>query len=191
MKSAKKELWIGLAFLVLSVAYFLGSMTISSYSGYGNQVVDSKFMPRLLGVMMAFLSVIQIITSYRKLSAEKNAPAAEEPAQPETEGAGAMTAANPEDAKENFDEDAYVKGSSWKSFAVIAVLLVLYVAAFKPIGFILSSIGFLLATMLFLTPKEKRSWVWIIGLSVVIPIAVYFLFVSGFKLKLPSGILNF
>ncbi len=183
MKDAKKELWIGAVFLVLSVAYFLGSFAISSYSGYGNQVVDSKFMPRVLGVMMAVLSGIQILTALKALrtAGSEEGPAAR---------AGAATASNPEEAKERFDEDAYVKGSSMRSFLVIAALLVLYVAAFKPLGFILSSAAFLFCAMLFLTPKEKRSWVWIIGLSVVIPVAVYFLFVSGFKLKLPAGILN-
>lgn len=184
MKNAKKELWIGIVFLALSVAYFLGSFAISSYSGYGNQVVDSKFMPQLLGVMMAVLSAIQILTA---LKAEKKG-------RMDDGGEGAQTAAatasTPEEAKESFDEDAYVKGSSMKSFLVIAALLVLYVAAFKPLGFILSSAAFLFCTMLFLTPKEKRSWLWIIGISVVIPVAVYFLFVSGFKLKLPAGILN-
>ncbi|MEG1584915.1 MAG: tripartite tricarboxylate transporter TctB family protein, partial [Anaerovorax sp.] len=101
------------------------------------------------------------------------------------------TASSPDEAKENFDEDAYVKESSFRSFAVIAALLVLYVAAFKPLGFILSSVAFLFCAMLFLTPKEKRNWIYIVALSVIIPIAVYFLFVSGFRLKLPAGILNF
>ena len=74
---------------------------------------------------------------------------------------------------------------------IIAAMLAFYVAAFKALGFILSSVLFLLGSISFLTPKGKRNWFWIAGLSVGIPIAVYFLFVSGFKLKLPPGILDF
>lgn len=188
MKNAKRELKIGIFFFVLSVAYLLGSLTIASYTGYGDQAVDSKFMPRVLGILMAGLSVIRMVGAIKQLRLENKGDVQAAAAQTTN---SAATAASPDEAKESFDEDAYVKGSSLHSFVVIAGLLVLYVAAFKPLGFILSSIAFLFGAMLFLTPKEKRNWLWIVGLSVVIPIAVYFLFVSGFKLKLPGGILNF
>ncbi len=78
-----------------------------------------------------------------------------------------------------------------RSVFIIAAMLAFYVAAFKALGFILSSVLFLLGSITFLTPKEKRNWFWISGLSAGIPIAVYFLFVSGFKLNLPPGILDF
>lgn len=197
MKNYKKELWIGIVFLALSIAYFIGSFSIATYGGYGNQAVDSKFMPRVLGGLMAVLSILQILITVRKnrkalaeaqsRAPEPAAPAPEAPEEIVEETMEEITASN----AENFDEDAIMKGSSTFSFCVIVVLLILYIALFKPLGFILSSIAFLLCSMTFLTPKTKRNWFWIIGISVVVPVAVYFLFVSGFKLKLPAGILNF
>ena len=187
MKNEKKELWIGIIFFVLSIVYFAGSFAIPSYSGYGQQTVDSKFMPRFLGIMLAILSVIQIIISYIKLKQSTNGKSTGS-----TElHTGSVTASNVDDAKKNFDEDAYIKGSSVHSIIVIGVLLLFYVATFKSLGFIVSSIIFLFCTILFLTPKEKRNWFIMLSLSIGVPIIVYFLFVSGFKLKLPPGILHF
>lgn len=183
MKHEKRERWIGIVFLLLGAAYFIGSFTISSYSGYGTQAVDSKFMPQVLGICMMVLSTIQIAETLKRKGPSSD-PAA-------GQADNAVTAANPEDAKEHFDEEGYIKGADIRSVLIIAAMLALYVAAFKPLGFILSSSLFLLGSISFLTPKEKRNWFWIAGLSVGIPAAVYFLFVSGFKLKLPPGILDF
>lgn len=185
MKREKKELWIGIVFLALSIAYFAGSFAIPSYSGYGQQTIDSKFMPRLLGIMLAILSILQIVVSYARLKRSLNRSKSSEAY------SGAATTSNMDDVKKSFDEDAYIKGSSIRSVVVIGVFLLFYVVTFKSLGFILSSMIFLLCTILYLTPKEKRNWFLILGLSIGIPIMVYFLFVSGFKLKLPPGILDF
>lgn len=185
MKNAKRDMWTGILFLALSLLYFAGSFSIATYSGYGNQTLDSKFMPRLLGILMALLSLIEIAVSWMKLKKHSGAP--EDPAPGE---AGAATASSVEDARKNFDEDAYVKGSSLKDILVVAALLLFYAATYKALGFILSSTVFLFCSIFFLTPKEKRSWFWLIILSVGVPFAVYFLFVSGFKMMLPSGILK-
>ncbi len=181
MNHKKRELWMGIVLLIFSIAYFAGSFTIPTYSGYGTQALDSKFMPRLLAVMMAGLSITHMIAVLRNkstLTDDKN------------KETGSMTADSLEDAQKNYDEDAILKGSSIRDVLVIAAFLIFYAAAFSSLGFILSSGIFLFGSILFLTPTEKRNWFWIVGLSVVIPVAIYFLFVSGFKLRLPSGILN-
>lgn len=188
MKKAKRDLWIGIVFLVLSALYFAGSFSIKRYSGFGDQIVDSKFMPRVLAAMMAVLSVIQMWTASKQLKGLRKEAGQEEE---EPEETGTVTASSVEDAKKNFDEDAYVKGSDIKDILVIGVLLLVYAGTFKLLGFAISSMIFLLGSILYLSPKEKRNWFWTIGLSVVIPFAVYFLFVYGFKMKLPAGILNF
>ena len=182
MKHTKRELWMGIVLLVLSAAYFAGSFSIPAYNGYGNQALDSKFMPRLLAVLMAVLCIIHIVSTMLAARRHDNEEA-EEP--------GELTAEDSKDARKHYDEDAILKGSSVRDILIIAVLLFLYVALFSSLGFVLSSILFLFCSILFLTPAEKRNWFWIIGLSVAVPLAVYFLFVSGFKLRLPSGILNF
>ena len=145
----------------------------------------SKFMPQVLGICMMLLSIIQIAGALRRKATQVS------PGPLAGQAENAVTAANPEDAKEHFDEEGYIKGANMRSVFIIAAMLAFYVAAFKALGFILSSVLFLLGSITFLTPKEKRNWFWISGLSAGIPIAVYFLFVSGFKLNLPPGILDF
>lgn len=71
------------------------------------------------------------------------------------------------------------------------VLIGLYVAAFNDIGFIITTFLFLLAEMLVLTPKEKRSMPVILAISVIAPIAIYALFVYAINSPLPKGIFGF
>jgi len=175
MKKIKIDLALGFFFLILSIFYYIGSYSIKAYAGYGGQAIDSKFMPRVLAVLLFILSILMIAASYKKYrSFHKDG---------EKHGGEELKA-------EEFDEEANVRNSNWRAFCVIAVLLILYVAAFKPIGFVISSSAFLFLAILYLTPGKQRNWFLTVALSIVIPIAVYYLFVKGFKLKLPAGILN-
>jgi putative tricarboxylic transport membrane protein len=56
----KRELGIGVFFLILSGTYLLGSLSISIFDPFGNNTLNSQSIPQLLGVMMAVLSVIHI-----------------------------------------------------------------------------------------------------------------------------------
>ena len=58
------------------------------------------------------------------------------------------------------------------------------------LGFMISSVLFLIATMLLLTPAEKRNIPLILILSVVVSVGVYYLFVYGLDMVLPRGILG-
>ena len=49
---------------------------------------------------------------------------------------------------------------------------------------------FLFATMMLLTPKQKRKLPIIIILSVVVAVGVYYLFVYGLDMVLPTGMIG-
>ena len=58
------------------------------------------------------------------------------------------------------------------------------------LGFMLSSILYMFAQMLLFVPavyRTKRNVILFAGLSVAVPIAVYYLFVNVFYLLLPAG----
>ena len=54
-----KELLVGVIFLIVGVAYFALAFTIPSYDAYGgSSVVDSSFVPKVIGALMTVLSVL-------------------------------------------------------------------------------------------------------------------------------------
>ena len=79
----------------------------------------------------------------------------------------------------------------YKRMLLSLILILVYVFALKPVGFILTTLVYLPIQMYVLADKEHRSKKDIITLliiDVVFTIAVFFLFRYGFKIVLPQGI---
>lgn len=103
-----KELLVGIIFLVVGIAYFGLAFTIPSYDAYGgSSVVDSSFVPKVIGVLMIVLSILQLAFASK---ASKDAPAAEAPAAP------AETAEEDGEFKvEDWDDDAANRNADTKA----------------------------------------------------------------------------
>ena len=175
-----KELLVGVIFLIVGVAYFALAFTIPSYDAYGgSSVVDSSFVPKVIGALMTVLSVLQLVFSLR---AGKNPPPAAHSAKP-TEEDGTFKV-------EDWDDDAANRNADTKALIAIFAILIVYMALMSVLGFLISSALFLFATMMLLTPKQKRKLPVIVILSVIVAIGVYYLFVYGLDMVLPAGILG-
>ena len=135
----------------------------------GNEVVASRL----------FHSVLQLVFSLR---AGKNAPPAAPSAKP-TEEDGTFKV-------EDWDDDAANRNADTKALIAIFAILIVYMALMSVLGFLISSALFLFATMMLLTPKQKRKLPVIVILSVIVAIGVYYLFVYGLDMVLPAGILG-
>lgn len=70
------------------------------------------------------------------------------------------------------------------------VLLFVYVVAFRPIGFLISSIVYLFLQLLIFSSRKNRNWKAIVGVSIGLPAIVYVVFVYVFNYILPAGILG-
>ena len=163
-----KEMLVGIIFLIIGVVYFALAFTIPIYDAYGgSSVVDSSFVPKVVGILLIVLSILQLIFSSK---AAKNAPAAQ-----------------PTQASE---EDEEFKVEDWDDDAANRNADTIYMALLSTLGFMISSVLFLIATMLLLTPAEKRNIPLILILSVVVSVGVYYLFVYGLDMVLPRGILG-
>lgn len=71
------------------------------------------------------------------------------------------------------------------------ILVLIYVFTMQPVGFILTTLVFLLLQMLVLSPDDARGTKDIIKLAVIdviFTLVVFFLFRYGFKIVLPAGI---
>ncbi len=71
------------------------------------------------------------------------------------------------------------------------ILVFAYVMMLKPIGFIITTLVYLLLQMLVLSPDDERTKKDVIKLAVIdviFTLIVFFLFRYGFKIVLPAGI---
>lgn len=92
------------------------------------------------------------------------------------------------DNKEIEDKDS--KSINVKGFLYTLGLLFIYILLLKPIGFIIMSIIYLFLQILLFSPKEKRNYMLFITISIVVPVAVNYLFINVFSLILPGGLLK-
>lgn len=162
----KKDFVVSLFFAVLAVVYLYHAQDISVFSPFGQQGPDSKTIPNIIGGLMLFLSVILFITTL--INRRKNHSA----------------------------EATVITAERTKKFPIklilSLVLLSLYIACYQDVGFIVSSIAYLILQSLVLIPTEKRQkWLlFIIVLSVVFTIVIYYVFSKYLTLFLPVGILG-
>ncbi len=71
------------------------------------------------------------------------------------------------------------------------ILMVLYMIAFQPVGFVVSSAVYLFLQMLLFSEKSNRKIVLFAVIAVVLPLAVDALFVYVIHMPLPVGVFGF
>lgn len=79
----------------------------------------------------------------------------------------------------------------YKRVILSIILVLIYVCVMQPVGFIISTLVYLILQMLVLAPADKRTKkdiIVLVVISVVFTLVVYFLFRYGFKILVPAGI---
>lgn len=181
-RDSKKELGVGIFFLVLSVFYMLGSAKISTFTPFGNRGLDSRSIPLLIGGLTALLSVVHIL---QVVSKARLAGSSGEPSK-QNEQASTPVEKSKETLLQKIDRVFSVK------MLLSFVYLIIYVAAYQPIGFIISSSAFLIAESFLLVPKdERKKWrLFIVLFSIGASVLIYYVFMEFLTLYLPRGILG-
>ncbi|MFA6846392.1 MAG: tripartite tricarboxylate transporter TctB family protein [Sphaerochaetaceae bacterium] len=177
MKKINKEMGTGIFFICFSLFYFVFATKITSLQLFGHKGLDSRSIPMVLGCLMAVLGLFQLRSGFLKLKCDKqkNIPS-QEKEKPET---------------------LCFFGHQFnrqKTTLVLAIVIVaLYILLLSPLGFILSSMLFLALLTLLLLPTEKRNkkmYIFTFIYSIVIPILIYIVFVKYLAMILPRGILG-
>ena len=148
------------------------SCSIQTFSPFGNAGLDSRSIPQMIGILGCVLSVLQIVLSWHGI---KHGP---------TEHAH-----KPEDASHGEGGN-----SNKPNFTLFLSLFLLgaYIAALQDLGFILSSLLYLILFIMLLTPKEKRlkAIPFTLAFSAAISLSLYYVFTRYLTLLLPKGILG-
>jgi hypothetical protein len=165
-KENKIDIWAGVIILFYGAGWFFGSFTMPTSIKKGE--LGPAFMPRLMGGIIIILSVLLIAFTVQKIKSAKTA------------GSGA---ASEEEAKPKQDYKAVVE-----TFA----LLIFYMLALQPLGFIVTSMIYLFLQMLVIANQPTGKQIILYAfLSIIVPIVVNFIFVKFFVLLLPPGVLGF
>ena len=165
----KKQTRTNLCSSVLAVAFGIfvyimsGSITVKKKGGD----IGSAFLPQLIaGIMigLGILLLIKTLLDWRKQKASADA-----------------------------SEEKKAPAGEWIPVALSFANLVVYALIFKPVGFLVSTVIYLMAQMLIMSPEKKPS-PKSLGLyalvTVIAAVAIYFLFTRAFSLPLPKGILG-
>ena len=158
MKELKQNVSSSIVYICVSLFLFIGSFWIPATT---SDILGSRFFPRLTAVLMMILALQLLISSVIKM---KKLPKEET-----------------EEKKEKLS----------KPFLLTALILFLYYVLIQIVGFIITSILYLIAQSVILMPDEdvrdpKKMTVPVI-VSVVLPIVLYFIFLKGFQIQLPTG----
>ena len=185
---SKKEIGVGIFFLVLAIAYMAGASKISTFTPFGNRGLDSRSVPELLGILTIILSVthlVQVWLKERKLRRIREKSEIEN-AEFLDQKDDTFTPAPKATIVSRIHQVMSIK------LIISLVFLAVYIALYQPLGFILSSIFFLMAESFLLTNKgEVKKWaLFIVLFSIGVSVVIYFIFTKYLTLVLPSGILG-
>ena len=167
----KREIGTGIFFLVLAALYFWGSLSISTFDPFSKGGLDSRSIPQMLSILIAGLSIVHITGNLLKLK---------------------KVQARTESDAQAAEKMVFKFGRSQRLMVITVLLICMYIFCFTRLGFILSSILYLLAEIFLLIPAEKRKkWaIFTVCFSAGVPVVIYFLFTKLLSMFLPRGLLG-
>jgi len=173
----KRDLITSIVFLIFGIAVVIASGNIPVKNVNGD--VGSAFLPEMIAGIMIFLSFILLAKTVMHI--KKNKPREEK----NDNNVNIQVAAKVDNEPKGFAGN--------KAVFVSFVNLCVYVVLFKPVGFILSSIIFLVLQMAIMTEDSKitvrKLVIWGV-ISVVTAVLVYLIFYEIFSMPLPMGLLD-
>lgn len=156
-----RDLILGIVMLAFSVFYLVFSQQIKTRPKLTPAYASAQIMPKLLGILLAVLSVICIIQGIRRLKSADSEQEAENAA----------------------------KGDKTAVLLTFAVIIG-YVLAMNAAGFILSTVIYLFLQMLILAPADKRNYLLFTIVAVVFTAIVFVAFRIGLQQLLPRGVIE-
>jgi putative tricarboxylic transport membrane protein len=166
-------------------AFFTVSALQIPTSTFANSVVQPRHLPVAIGIGLLLcglaLTVKGLLAGRRETAQVAVGP--DDPPPPSPVGVTEEDAEQDVPALEDIPEPI----ESPRHFLVVAGLLVAYLVAFEPLGFLVATILFLGAGTTYLQPRRLvRNVVY----ALVLPVAVYLLFDVVLGIVLPPGILD-
>ena len=164
----KKNLFPGIVLTIFSIIYLVLTSQIKKFSGLGSDPLGARAIPYLWGISLLVLSIILVVRGIKqRTEAIKN----------NTYVKTQLNIANI--AKEN------------REIVMTFVSLAIYIALLEPVGFLIMTAIYLFIQTLKKKKKEKRNYIVTLITSIVIAVALDYVFVCLLNVLLPLGIFGF
>ncbi len=157
--------------ILIGIIMFVGAIPIKAATSIS---VGPGFMPKLIGVLFVIFGAALIPDCLKKQKAANVLRKAEK-----EEG----VKREKKSFKQLVRDNVHIISWCW---------MLVYSFLWKPLGFLFASIIFMFGAMYILTIKEeKRNWIVISIVSIVVPTFVYIVFRQQFDLMLPMGLCRY
>lgn len=164
----KKNLIPGIVLTIFSIIYLVLTSQIKKFSGLGSDPLGARAIPYLWGISLLVLSLILVVRGIKQRS---------------------LAIKNNTFVKSQLNLSSMIKEN--REIVLTFVSLAVYIALLEPVGFLIMTAVYLFAQTLILTPKEKRNYIVTLITSIVIAVALDYVFVCLLNVLLPLGIFGF
>ena len=164
----KKNLIPGIVLTIFSIIYLVLTSQIKKFSGLGSDPLGARAIPYLWGISLLLLSLILVVRGIKQRN---------------------LAIKNNTLVKSELNFTGMIKEN--REIVLTFVSLAVYIALLEPVGFLIMTAVYLFVQTLILTPKEKRNYIVTLITSIVIAVALDYVFVCLLNVLLPLGIFGF
>lgn len=164
----KKNLISGIVLTIFSIIYLVLTSQIKKFSGLGSDPLGARAIPYLWGISLLVLSLILVVRGIKQRN---------------------LAIKNNTLVKSELNFTGIIKEN--REIVLTFVSLAVYIALLEPVGFLIMTAVYLFVQTLILTPKEKRNYIVTLITSIVIAVALDYVFVCLLNVLLPLGIFGF
>ena len=155
---------IGVIAIIISAIMLIAAADIKVIASSLTAVDNAAFLPRLVSGIMILVGLALIVRGIREIKANRET-------MPQGEILGTKA------------------HETLRSLGALTMLLI-YIICFNTLGFVISSILFMVALMFYMTKKEDWKPVLFVIIAVAMTLIVYFCFKKFLYIYLPNGILK-
>lgn len=166
MERKYSDVYAGGFLLVLSIVMFISTFSIQALT---DSRVGADFMPKIIAVLIAILSIFIIVNGFRRKDEIVR------------------------DEQEVSSLENEVESKNDKSYLLVIIsvaLMFIYLFLIPILGFLISTTAFLLIQMLLFSEWKAKNIILYLIISIIASTLIYYLFRNVFYVMLPSGILG-
>ncbi|WP_162287865.1 tripartite tricarboxylate transporter TctB family protein [Indiicoccus explosivorum] len=157
------ELVIGIILIIISITFYV---TAGGFPALSDAPLQAGSFPQFIAVLLGFLSLIFVLIKAKELAGRKS---------------GSTQESMGDKIRHFYEEHRLV--------LITLVSLVLYIILMQLIGFVITTIVFIVVTGYIIGPKKKKDLLILSAVAVVVTLSAFFFFENVLYVRFPSGLL--
>ena len=159
------ETILSVILFLMGAAYFSLTFTFREFASFGGYSVSAKLIPRMLGIALCICTAFNVQFSIMRARSKT------------------------QEGKKQHDP-AMIRDDTIRGCLTFG-LMVFYVSLLHLVGFLIMSAIYVFFQILLFSKKEQQNYLVSAVVAIVSSAFVYYLFLYGFRMMLPVGLLAF